>query len=122
MNFRACWLLIPLAACGPEGNAIAMAANVATVPLLGRTLSDVVVSAFTGKDCSLVRVEQGKTWCREEEPPPAPPLFCTRSLGLVDCWESAAAQPSPPRRGVADGPQGLTAEQDRHRTRGWLRP
>lgn len=112
-------LLCLLAGCGPLGNTVGMAANVATVPVFGRTAPDLLVSAVTGKDCSMVRVEQGKTWCREDEPPPAPPPFCTRSLGVVDCWENTRAQPMPARRGVADGPSQLTLAQERNRTRGW---
>jgi hypothetical protein len=96
-------LLLP-AACGVDGNVIGMAANVAAVPVFGRTLPDLAVSAVTGRDCSMVHVEQYRPWCTPAvaSPPPAP--FCTRSLGTVDCWESAAAQPLPARPGVADGP------------------
>lgn len=108
-----------LAGCGPLGNTIGMAANVATVPVFGRTAPDLLVSAVSGRDCSMVRVEQGKTWCRDDEPPPAPQPFCTRSLGVVDCWQSSRAQPMPPRPGVADGPAVLTLAQERYRTRGW---
>ena len=113
-------LLLPaLAGCGPEGNVVTLAANVAALPVFGRTLPDLAFSAISGRDCSMVRVEQGKTWCRDAEAPPAQPVFCTRSLGVVDCWVGAEAQPLPRRRGVADGPAGLTAVQERNRTRSW---
>ncbi len=112
-------LMAVLAGCGSPGNVVTMAANVATVPVFGRTVPDMVFSGMSGRDCSMVRVEQGKTWCREAEPPPAEPVFCTRSLGVVDCWESPVAQPLPRRRGMADGPTALTGAQERHRTRSW---
>ena len=108
-----------LAACGVPGNPVTVAANLGAVPVFGRTLPDLLYSGLSGRDCSMVRVEQGRSWCREAEPPPVPPVFCTRSLGIVDCWASEAAQPLPARRGVADGPQHLTEGQERHRTRGW---
>jgi hypothetical protein len=114
-------LLLPLllAACGPEGNLAAGAVNVGAVPVLGRTLPDAVVSLVSGRDCSAVYLDAGRPYCRQPEPPPAAPPFCTRSLGTVDCWASAAAQPLPARPGVADGPVALTPAQERHRTRSW---
>ena len=53
------------------------------------------------------------------EPPPAPPAFCTRSLGTVDCWSNPGALNSPPARGVADGPSTLTPAQEINRTSRW---
>jgi len=111
--------LLALSGCGTEGNVVGMAANVAAVPLFGRTVPDVVISAMGGKDCSMVRVEKGQSYCRHEEPPPAPPVFCARSLANVDCYVSAETQPLPVRVGVADGPKVLTPEQEAYRTRGW---
>ncbi len=112
------WLLL-LAGCGGPGNAVTVAANLALVPVFGRTLPDLIYSGLSGRDCSMVQLEQGRSWCREAEPAPAPPPFCTRSLGTIDCWASEASQPVPARRGVADGPQRLIDSQERHRTRGW---
>ena len=112
-------LLLALAGCDPQTRLALTALDIGVVPVFGRTLPDLLVSGATGRDCSLVRVEQGKTYCRGEEPPPAPQPFCTRSLGTVDCWTSAETQPAPLRRGVADGPTHLTPEQEAHRTRGW---
>jgi hypothetical protein len=112
--------LLALGACAPPGPFLGVAANLGTVPLLGRTPADALYSAFSGRDCSMVNLERGKPWCRDMEEPPKPPAFCTRSLGIVDCWVSEAAQPSPPRRGLADGPDRLTARQEHHRTAPWL--
>ena len=112
-------LVLLLGACAGPGDAILTVANIAAVPVFGRTVPDMVVSGLTGRDCSLVRVDQGQIWCREAEAPPGPPVFCTRSLANVDCWVSEAQQPLPARRGVADGPRRLTAAQEHDRTRGW---
>ena len=113
-------LCLLLTACGEPASLLAAATNIAVVPIFGRTLPDMVYSAAAGRDCSMVRVEQGKTWCREAGAEPKPQPFCTRSLGTVDCWISEAAQPSPPRRGVADGARPLSPTQERDRTQGWL--
>jgi hypothetical protein len=99
--------LLPLAGCG-----------VITIPVIHRTVPDAVYSLWTGRDCSVVRLDEGKTYCRPLEPPPEPPAFCTRSLGSVDCWLDPATVPGHPR-GVADGPSGLTAEQEANRLRTW---
>ena len=93
--------------------------GVGSVAAIGRTPVDAAVSLVSGKDCSVVRVEQGKSYCREPEPPPDPPPFCTRSLARVDCWRSAEAAPSG-TRGVADGPTRLTPAQEANRTKGRL--
>ncbi|MBU6498786.1 MAG: hypothetical protein KGQ40_09685 [Rhodospirillales bacterium] len=49
-----------------------------------------------------------------------PPAFCTRSLGVVDCWANPAALNGQPVREVADGPRRLTPAQQRDARRGWL--
>jgi hypothetical protein len=94
-------------------------ANVAAIPVVQRDLFDVAYSTITGKDCSVVRLDRGQSYCRAEEPPPAPPPYCTRSLGTVDCWRdpNAIRGPIPPE--VADGPRTLTPAQERDRTRRW---
>lgn len=94
-----------------------VAASAAAVPIFGRTLPDMVVSGVSGRDCSAVRLEQGKSYCREPDPPPGPEVVCSRSLGVMDCWKNPEAFPTPPR-GVADAAQ-PTAEQEAYRTRRW---
>lgn len=59
-----------------------------------KTLSDHLVSFRTGKNCSTVRVEQGRTYCREDEPNPMPNVHCYQTLGDVMCY----AAPDPRRR------------------------
>ena len=112
---------LPLASCGWSDNLIAAAAvgvNVASVATIQRTPGDAVYSWWTGRDCSAVRLDQGKTWCRPVEPPPAPPVFCSRGLGVVDCWQDPDTVPGRPR-GVADGPAALTEAQEADRVRQW---
>jgi hypothetical protein len=114
-------LLLPLAGCGWPDPVIAAAAfsgSAGSVAAIHRTPLDAVYSLVTGKDCSMVRLDQGKTYCRPVEPPPEPPVFCTRSLGAVDCWQDPAALPNRPM-GVADGPATLTPEQEANRVRRW---
>ena len=117
---RLAWLL-PLAGCGagttPAVN-LAAAASLATVPALGRTAPDAMISLATGRDCSLVRSERGQSYCRRTDPPWEEPPLCTRSLGVVDCWRNPDAF-GMKLTGVADGPRQPTAEQEAYRTRSW---
>ena len=92
--------------------------TVGSVAAIGRTPVDAVYSLVTGKDCSLVRLDEGKTYCRPIEPPPEAPPYCTRSLGVVDCWKDPAAVPNL-GPDVADGPRTLTPAQEANRTRTW---
>ncbi len=108
--------------CGVElatPGALAIGIGAATLPALGRTVPDVFVSVLRNQDCSLVRVEQGKSYCREPDPPPEPPMLCTRSLANVDCWSNPQALTGAVRA-VADGPTKLTPAQEAYRTRGWF--
>jgi hypothetical protein len=89
-----------------------------SVSALGRAPPDVVVSLITGRDCSAVRLEQGKSYCRPTEPKPEPPPFCTRTLAAVECWQDPATLTDHPKE-VADGPLTLTPEQEANRTRRW---
>jgi len=114
-------LILPLLAGGCVETAATVAgASLAAVPLIGRTLPDVVVSALTGQDCSLVRLDAGKDYCAPEEALPTTPLVCTRSLGIVDCWHNPKDLGAPYTE-VADGPRSLTPAQEAHRTRSWHR-
>jgi len=110
-------LLLSLMGCA-SGVEIAAGVTVGSIATIQRTPLDAVVSVVRGKDCSVVRLDRGETYCREQEPPPAPVPYCTRSRGSVDCWLAPPlAMPLP--RGVADQPPGLTAAQEAHRTRRW---
>lgn len=111
----------PVAGCGVGPGplaALTAGGSFLTVPVFGRSLPDMVVSAIRDQDCSIVRLEQGKSYCRPTDPPPEVPRLCTRSLASVDCWvnpqELTGAVLS-----VADGPSTLTPAQEAYRTRGW---
>lgn len=58
-----------------------------------KTLADHLVSYNSGKDCSTVRSEQGRTYCKEDEPNPAPTVTCYQTLGDVTCY----SEPDPSR-------------------------
>jgi len=112
---------ILLAGCGApaiEPMGAVAGVTVASIPVLQRTPLDAAVSVVTGWDCSLVRWDRGLSYCRQEEPPPAPPPFCSRSLGQVDCWREPDKLSNRPRE-LADGPRSLTLAQEAHRTRRW---
>ena len=112
-------LLLPLAACDPATSAALGAAEVASIPIFHRGLPDLAFSAVTGRNCSAVRLDQGKALCAPQENPPPRPAFCTRSLGVVDCWTNPQALNAQPVHEVADGPRGLTPEQEANRTQRW---
>lgn len=52
-----------------------------------KTIADHAISVASGKDCSLVRVERGKTYCKEDEVFPRPEVYCYRELGAVTCYD-----------------------------------
>ena len=115
---RALCLLVLLSGCGADPVTLAATAvgvTAGSVAVIQRTPVDAVWSLATGKDCSAVRLDQGKSYCRPVEPLPEVPPYCTRSLGVADCWADPAGQP----RQLGDGPNTLTPEQDANRTRRW---
>ncbi|MEJ1979355.1 MAG: hypothetical protein WDN49_27915 [Acetobacteraceae bacterium] len=94
--------LLLLAGCDAAAGAFA-GAEAVSVPVLGRGVVDVGASAITGKDCSVVRLDRGQTYCAPREHPPGAPPFCTQTLGTVQCWSNPEAFGAlPPRdRGFA---------------------
>lgn len=78
-----------------------LVATGASLVITGRTPVDHVASAWTGRECSAVRLEQGLPWCAPDPPAPQETAYCTRSLGAVDCW---TAPPAGSRRQAADPP------------------
>lgn len=119
------WFLLLLAplllgACHAAAGVAAgvAAADVASIAVFHRGLLDIAVSGITGRDCSIVHWDRDEPYCSPREPPPAPPPYCTRSLGSVDCWAEPGLLRNPGRE-VADGPRVLTAAQERDRTHRW---
>jgi|SRR5580704_13914364 hypothetical protein len=76
------------------------------------------ISGATGLDCSVAHLNEGQRFCRPRDGVPETPLFCTRSLGVPDCWRDPSSLPNKPRE-IADGPRVLTPEQEKDRTSGW---
>src|ERR1700759_5273772 len=90
--------LLPLTGCVPWPVATAVVGTgVGSVATIQRTPPDALYSLVTGRDCSMVRLDQGKTYCRPVEPPPEAPTFCTRSLATVDCWKDPGSLPGHPQ-------------------------
>ena len=116
---RVVFLLLMLAACSDPAGVTAgvMVAEGASVAVFGRGIVDIGVSAVTGRDCSIVRLDRGQTYCAPRYLAPEEPAFCTRSLGVVDCWADPANLP-PGARSVADTPA-PTREQSDYRAARW---
>ena len=116
-------LLLLLSGCAgattPQIASAAGAVTIASIVAIQRTPLDAIYSLITGKDCSVVRLDEGKTYCKPVDPAPDVPPYCTRSLGVVDCWADLIERPDRPPE-VAAGPHTLTPEQEQARTRGWL--
>lgn len=114
-------LLLPLTACGvawttPVGAAAGV--GLVSVIVLHRTPLDLLWSLASGEDCSIVRLDQGLSYCKPREPEPPQLPYCTRTLGWVDCWSDPLAFINPPQQ-VADGPYQLTPAQEKNRTNRW---
>jgi hypothetical protein len=108
-------MLIALGGCAAaEGLA---AADVASVAVFGRDIVDIGVSAVSGRDCSIVRLDQGTTYCAPKEHLPGPLPYCSRSLADVQCWSNPERLNVAPRA-IADQPA-LTPEQVRQTEARW---
>lgn len=110
-------LVLGVSACSPAPWGALAGVEVVSVAVFGRGIGDIGVSALSGRDCSVVRLDRGQTYCAPQDVEPAPALFCTRSLGSVDCWEDPAKLPGR-YSGVGDAPS-LTAAQERYRRAPW---
>ncbi len=94
MPNHARWLLkiavllagLGVSACDPFSIAQIEAA---TVMGSDKTVIDNIVSVGSGKDCSILRKEQGLTYCVEDMPQIRQNLYCYRDLGGVTCYDRA---------------------------------
>ena len=112
-------VMLPLAGCGVLDNlsaTVAVGLTAGSVAVIHRTPVDAIYSLATDQDCSVVRLDEGKSYCRQQEPPPEPSPFCTRSLAGVDCWRDARLAGR--YKGVADAPA-MTPEQQANRVPKW---
>ncbi len=107
-RFAVLSLAVPLlAGCHVAGGLLG--AEAASVTVFGRGVVDIGVSAVTGRDCSIVYLDQGRNYCAPRERLPGLPEFCTRTIGTVTCWANPGAFVALPRE-LADTPP-LTPEQ-----------
>ena len=113
-------LLAPLAllaGCGPAAP-VGAAVAVGSIAIMQRSPIDALVSVASGRDCSIVNLEKKELYCRRRDKPPEEPVFCTRSLGIPDCWADPKKLPGNPHE-IADGPRTLTPDQEADRMKWW---
>ena len=118
MRAAAVVLLLMLAGCSDAATGALAGVGIATVPVFGRGVVDLGVSAVSGRDCSVVRLDAGKTYCAARDGEDERPLpYCTRTIGTVTCWEDPALMPvAAPDVGDRPAP---TPEQLRYRAARW---
>lgn len=80
-----CVSLFSLSACTSQfliGDAVSTMAT-------DKTFGDHAISLLSNKDCSMVRKEQGLTYCKEDDPQllPQEKLHCYNELGKVTCYK-----------------------------------
>lgn len=115
---RVALLLLLAGLCGCEAATGALAgAELASVTVLGRGVVDIGVSAVSGRDCSIVRLDRGDTYCAARFPSEQPQPFCTRTLGTATCWENPALLAAPQSE-LGDTPP-PTEDQLRYRAARW---
>jgi hypothetical protein len=112
-------LLSMVAGCGPAAETGVAVVSGVSIPIFHRTPVDMAMSLATGRDCSVVHVDNRTSYCSPRDRPPETPEFCTRSLGVPDCWADSTKLTNHPRE-IADGPRTLTPEQEDDRTKWWL--
>lgn len=114
---RSVLLLLLLGLSGCETTGFLAGAEAGSVVVFGRGVTDIGVSAVTGRDCSIVRLDKGETYCAARNEAGRPQSYCTRTLGAVTCWEDPAlmARPQPE---VGDTPP-PTEDQVRYRAARW---
>lgn len=89
-------LLLPLAGCVDVLTGVFFG-NVGSLMLTGGTVPDVLISTVTGKHCTVARLENGRTYCREDEPNPPSPVRCYRTIGDPDCYLGPGESDDPRR-------------------------
>ena len=90
--------LLLLGACGPLVPSSAAVAYLmlegSVVARTGKTMADHTISLTSGKHCSIVRLENGQTYCSEDQVFPKPVVYCYRELAEVTCYERPNPDPS----------------------------
>jgi hypothetical protein len=113
-------LLLLLAGCQPLVPPLVTigALDLANIATFHRSGFDLYISLKRGRDCSVVHIEKGEPYCKRPEPEPASQTFCTRTLGLVECFADPATLADHPNP-LGDAPTALTAAQEQDRTARW---
>ena len=75
-----------------------------------KTLTDNVVSYYSGKDCSTLRKEQGLAYCKEDQVIPKANVYCYQTLGSVTCYDRPDPY-DPRRRELGDNSQNYTPKK-----------
>ncbi len=109
-------LLAGLGGCGP-GVVALTPVDVVTVPVLGRGVTDIANSAASGRDCSVVRLDAGQTYCASRSDLTRPQPICTRTIGVVNCWANPALVPQ--RQQDVEQTPPPTLDQLRYRAAPW---
>ncbi|WP_158746763.1 hypothetical protein [Acidisphaera sp. L21] len=104
--------------CGCVAAAAAGGVEAASVAVFGRGVVDIGVSAVTGRDCSIVRLDRQQDYCAPREHMPRTEPYCSRTLGDVQCWQDPESFGPTPPRSIADSPA-VTPEQARQITSNW---
>jgi len=93
------------------------ALDLADVAAFHRTGVDLYLSLKRGRDCSVVHLVDGKRYCTPPEAKPDGQQFCTRTLGLAECFADPATLADHPSA-LGDAPA-LTEAQEQDRTARW---
>jgi hypothetical protein len=102
---------------GCVGAAAVGGVEAASVAVFGRGVVDIGVSAVTGRDCSIVRLDRQQDYCAPREHMPRTEPYCSRTLGNVQCWQNPEAFGDLPKQ-IADSPA-PTTDQQRQITSNW---
>lgn len=115
------WLIVCTSVlCGCVAGTVVPVAGVVGLDIAAfhRSLPDMIYSAATGRDCSIVRLDRDQSYCRPPPQPLPPQPYCTRGLGGVDCWAAGADMPNQAPQ-LAQGRYALTPEQQRWQNAPW---
>lgn len=100
-----------LAGCaGPEATAVGAAVSVVSLNVTKKTVTDHIASAVTGRDCSIITLNETGEYCPEQVVVDRSNLYCYRTLGGVDCHtlpdpyknsQTSLASPPPVRKTIS---------------------
>lgn len=121
MGMRA-WAMLTVAAAMLGGCALPPAlvatsavAESTSMTATKKTVIDHVVSNAVGEDCSLVQLEEKGTYCQEKITVVRPPVYCTKTLAGVDCYDRPDPYGNGDRPLASPPPVRVT-----HRDKGWI--